>query len=222
MSTKSEIGSIKTEILVAWIFSLLVLIAWIVGLIYSIVVIAIMGGILGPLGPSLGPLEPSFAGYLLAGGIVCSIVILIFMIPTIMVYNRTNRMRIAANKSNVQQLKKLNSIGWAIVALIFTLIIPGVMLLIAHGPIKDLQGDGFSDETIEKLIKLKSLLDSGVISREEFEQQKAKIKPVRPVAPVSPASNIEEQLKMLKSLLDSGTITQAEYENLRQKVLEKI
>jgi hypothetical protein len=47
-------------------------------------------------------------------------------------------MRSAANNGDIAALKSYNSLGWAIVALIFTNIVSGVLLLIAHGDIDNL------------------------------------------------------------------------------------
>lgn len=206
MSSKSELGSIKTEILVAFIFAVLVVVGWVIGLLFGIYYLIVLG-ILG--GSYLGP-------FFLGLGLTYTVVFLILMIPSILVMSRTNKMRKAANNGDIATLKKLNSIGWAIVALIFTGIISGVMLLLAHGPIAEFQEGGLSEDSIDRLVKLKTLLDSGVISKEEFEQQKAKI------TVGSSTGGTEEQLRKLKSLLDSRTITQSEYEQQKKVLLEKL
>jgi nitrogen fixation/metabolism regulation signal transduction histidine kinase len=64
--------------------------------------------------------------------------LLVFLIINVLVVRRTWRMYSAANNGDIAALKSLNSLGWAIVALIFSGIIPGIMLLIAHGRINDL------------------------------------------------------------------------------------
>ncbi|MEM3574084.1 MAG: SHOCT domain-containing protein, partial [Nitrososphaeria archaeon] len=65
--------------------------------------------------------------------------------------------------------------------------------------------------------KLKTLMDSGVISKEDFEAQKNKL-----LHGVSSSYSTEEKLKNLKSLLDSGAITQEEYEKQKKAILENI
>ncbi|MEM4066936.1 MAG: SHOCT domain-containing protein, partial [Candidatus Micrarchaeaceae archaeon] len=65
--------------------------------------------------------------------------------------------------------------------------------------------------------KLKTLMDSGVISKEDFEAQKNKL-----LRGMSSSDSVEEKLKKLKSLLDSGAITQEEYERQKKAVLENI
>jgi hypothetical protein len=47
-------------------------------------------------------------------------------------------MRHAVDSGDIATLKALNSTGWAVVALIFCGIIPGVMLLVAHSSIEEL------------------------------------------------------------------------------------
>jgi len=208
VASGNQLGSIKTEILVAWIFALLVVIGWIIGLLVGIYYL-IFFGILG--GPYVGPV-------FLVTGIIYTVVFLILMIPSILVMNRTNRMRKAANKGEIDRLKELNSIGWAIVALIFSGIIPGVMLLIAHGPIEELGTEGeMSGDNLDRVLKLKSLMDSGVITKEEFEVQKNKL-----IHGSSSSDSVESKLKDLKSLLDSGAINQSEYDEQKRKLLEKL
>jgi uncharacterized protein YqgQ len=243
MATKSELLRIKREIIVAWIFAYIVLIAWIVCVIYAVMVLASVVGIFGP--STLSTL-PIFAGSVFLGsGIVFIIIILILMIPAIVVYRRINRMRIAVDKENYSQLKKLNSIGWAIVAIIFSGIIPGIMLIIAHGPIKNLEVEEFEQQKVvitsvapmafeeqraetnkpfeppkeesEKLAKLKSLFDSELITKEKYEQQKAKI-----LSTTIPESSTEEieKLTKLKSLLDSGLISKEEFDQQKAKIFQ--
>ena len=109
----ARLGSVKTKILVGWVFALLVLIAWIWGFLWYMVVLGILSSLLG-------------------------IISLVMSVPSIFVFRHTNQMRRAANSGNISRLKQLNSAGWGIVALIFTGVIPGIMLLIARGPIYEL------------------------------------------------------------------------------------
>jgi hypothetical protein len=66
---------------------------------------------------------------------------LIFIIPLIVsavVLMRIRRMRIAAHSGDVAMLKQNNSTVWAIIALILGGVIPGIMLIVASGPINGL------------------------------------------------------------------------------------
>src|SRR6185369_801019 len=74
-------------------------------------------------------------------------------------------------------------------------------------------------ERWEKLAKLKSLWDSGVISRQDFEIQKQRMlnqgtsdsKPAEP-----------EDFQELKALLDSEAVTHAEYESEKTRLLKSL
>ena len=104
-------------------------------------------------------------------------ILTLFSIPVVVI---TSTMYIAVEKGDIKKLKELNSIGWAVFTLIFVNIISGILLLITYKPIKELQAGGIgvsqfsflSSENLDRMIKLKSLMDSGVISKEEFETQK--------------------------------------------------
>lgn len=66
---------------------------------------------------------------------------IIFIVPlifSILVLMRIRRMRRAAETGDIATLKQHNSVGWAIVALLFGGVIPGIMLLVANGAINDL------------------------------------------------------------------------------------
>ncbi len=212
-SVSEKLGSIKTEILIAWIFSLLTLIAWIGLFLFYFIYFFIVLGLFVPYG-----------GIFVGIGLAYGIIFFIFMIPTILVFRRVSRMRNAANRGDINGLKSLNSLGWAIVALIFSGIIPGIMLLIVHSPIQELSTrtmstGGTSMEDLERLAKLKSLLDQGVITKDEFEAQKNRI--MNPSSARSSGS-LETQLARLKSLYDSGAITEEEYNSQKKKLLSGI
>lgn len=80
------------------------------------------------------------------------------------------------------------------------------------------QGMSVAD-LIEKLSKLKSLLDSGAISKDDFDNQKIRILG-RTISYSKPAE--PEDFQKLKALLDSGTLTQEEYEHHKKRLLEQI
>lgn len=214
-SDASRLSSVKTEILVAFIFALILLIVWIIAFGFYIVTFSVLASNYNPY--NYYSVAPGF--YLVVG-----IIFLIMAIPTIFVSVHISRMRNAANREDLVQLKRLNSIGWAIAALIFSGVIPGVMLLVAHSSIMNIstkpmeKTGGISTEDLDKLAKLKSLLDSKVISKEDFELQKNKILQPSKQGP----SSIEADLSKLKSLYDSGAITEKEFDEQRRKLLSKI
>jgi putative membrane protein len=66
---------------------------------------------------------------------------LIFLVPlilSVLTLTRVNSMKSAAERGDVAKLKELNSLGWAIIALLFAGIITGIMLIITNGAINDL------------------------------------------------------------------------------------
>lgn len=76
-------------------------------------------------------------------------------------------------------------------------------------------GDGVSD-VIEKLAKLKSLLDAGVISKADFDGQKA-------VLLGGSSANAEpEELRKLRLLFESGALTEEEYAAQKRRILASI
>ena len=120
------LGSISTMVLVALIFA-------IITAILQIVVLGLVGfassvmseqGIVSPVASA----ELGVIGFLSV----------VFLIIDVLVIRRTSKMHSAAKNGDIAALKSLNSLGWAIVALIFSGVIPGVLLLIAHGRIEDL------------------------------------------------------------------------------------
>ena len=74
-------------------------------------------------------------------------------------------------------------------------------------------------DVIEKLSKLKSLLDSAAISKDDFDNQKMKLlgRPASHSKPVGP-----EDFERLKSLLDSGALTEEEFKTHKERLLEQI
>jgi hypothetical protein len=82
------------------------------------------------------------------------------------------------------------------------------------------RGQGMSPSSVvEKLTKLKSLLDSGAISKDDFEDQKKRI---LGRMPDSKSATEPEDLRKLKELLESGALTEGEYETHKKRFLEQI
>ena len=210
----SELSSVKTYLLVGWIFAILILLSWVIGFLFYFVYFLIVLGLMGPFGSI-------YVGI----GLVYGVLFLILAVPTILVFRRIGRMRNAAERGDIQRLKQLNSTGWAVVALIFAGVIPGIMLLIAIGPINALGtqatgggGGGIQTDSLDRLGKLKALLDSGAITQAEYDSQKdAILHPGRPQP-----SGVEEELRKLKALFDSGAITQTEYDEQKRKILSRM
>jgi len=121
-----SLGSISTMVLVALIFAILALIG-------EIVVLGLVG-FAGAAMSEQGIVSPVASAELGVIGFLS----VIFLIIDAVVISRTWKMYSAVKKGDVVALKPLNSLGWAIAALIVSGIIPGVLLLIAHGRIEDL------------------------------------------------------------------------------------
>ncbi len=129
------LGSIKTEILIAFVFSLL-----------AMIVEAIMAAVYGGIALFLTPIAvaPMVAGsaagftFLSLFGIISMVMVVMFVL-SLLSFLHINRMRNAADAGDVTTLKALNSVGWAIIALIFNGMIAGILLLVAHGSITGLK-----------------------------------------------------------------------------------
>lgn len=126
MSTdSSKLASIKTYMLIAFIFNIIAIIGFALGGIMQIVSWA------------------TWAGYdyfgVLTGMIVWGIIYLVFAGLAAWIFlMRVNPMYKAVNTGNVATLKALNNQMWAILALIFAGVLPGIMLLISFAPINEL------------------------------------------------------------------------------------
>jgi uncharacterized BrkB/YihY/UPF0761 family membrane protein len=122
------LGSIRTELLVGLIFAILALIGFLIATIYMLAIVPVYA------------VAPGAPGTLIMGMLITyGIILLIFFIISIVVTVRIYKMYKAANAGDVATLKSMNSIAWGIIALIFSGLIPGIMLLIAHGTIQKLQ-----------------------------------------------------------------------------------
>ena len=121
-----SLGSISTMVLVALIFAILALIG-------EIVVLGLVG-FAGAVMSEQGIVSPAASAELGVIGFFS----VVFLIIDVLVISRTWKMYSAVKNGDIAALKSLNSLGWAIAALIFSGVIPGVLLLIAHGSIEDL------------------------------------------------------------------------------------
>jgi putative membrane protein len=104
---------------------------------YSLSVVFVALFILGLLGASFGGYYYSSA--MIGLGFIYGIILLVFMIPSVLVMRRAESIYHAAKRNDVNGLKDADSVGWAVVALIFTGVIPGILLLVAHGSIPELE-----------------------------------------------------------------------------------
>lgn len=125
-NVEGALGSIRTMVLVALIFA-------IIAMILQIVVLGLVG-FAGAVMSEYGIVSPAASAELGFIGFFS----VIFLIIDVVVISRTWKMYSAVKNGDIATLKSLNSLGWAIAALICSGIIPGVLLLIAHGRIENL------------------------------------------------------------------------------------
>lgn len=214
-----QLESIKTYLLVAFIFAILALVPWVLALIFWSVV-----PLVGAIVASLAATPTPFGGMvnIYSSGVIIWAVFWLIFWGTWAVFGllctlRINKMRRAADRGDLPRLKALNSVGWGVAAIFFSGIVPGIMLLIAAGPIKSLRPAGsaaLSLQDMSTLTQLKSLVDGGVISQVEFDAQKARLLGGIPIT--GPEEN---ELQQLKALRDAGVLSAEEYEVQKQKLL---
>lgn len=120
-SNPNLLSSVRTYLLIAFIFAILFMIVWVSAAIWTIVAFAVFT----VAGLGIFVLLPAF-------------VYLVLFAVSVIVFVRIYRMYQAANAGDVATLKANSSILWAIIALIFAGVIPGIMLIVADAPIKQL------------------------------------------------------------------------------------
>ncbi len=198
----SKLSSIKTELLVAMIFLILGAIG---SCVFTIIfIISVLYMITTPY------------AYVAPFIFLIGFIGLIFFIPTIVVLVRVRAMHSAAQRGNISELKSLNSLAYAIIALVLTGIIPGIMLIIAYSDINSIDASVISGNPVERLDGLKKMLDDGIITKDEFEAKKEGI--IKVSNPVM--QNIEE-LRKLKEMRDTGVLTEEEYTKMKKNMLSK-
>ncbi|MCL4336136.1 MAG: hypothetical protein M1393_03555 [Candidatus Thermoplasmatota archaeon] len=132
-----DIMKVGRYLLAAEISSLVVTAIWAVFALASYV-ISIEGYIILS-SPSTGSSSGGFVGaILLIIGLFRGIVFTILLVASVIVSRRAIKMRHLLKAWDFEGLKKSNSLGIAIVALIFTLVIPGVILLLVRSRVRDL------------------------------------------------------------------------------------
>ena len=125
----SKLASIKTYIMIAFIFNIIILVSWALAGLSQIVAYFTFASYLNYYGVTVG----ASASLLITG-----IVFLVFLVFSVIVFMRVRRMYNAVNSGDINTLKQYNNMMWAILALIFTGVIPGIMLIISFGPINEL------------------------------------------------------------------------------------
>lgn len=158
-----RLGRVRTLILVARVFTLLVLIVCAGYFLIDV----IKGGGFVFWGITFLPVLPG------------TLLVLIFGVPTFLVFGRLNQIQRAVEKGDVARLKALNSLEWALPALIFSGVIPGIMLLVTHRLMEESGRPPapvptpleVTQNALEAIRKLKSLQDSVGVARGEYESR---------------------------------------------------
>jgi hypothetical protein len=226
--------------MIAFVFAVIITVVSGISALAYIVFGLIIGGGLGALFSAAGSAgNPVFSGVLGSAGVLTVIISTLFWIVlwsvvpvlSLLVTLRLNRMRTAVSQGNIRLLRELNSMAWAIVALLLAGIVPGVLMLVAFSEINNLpdagtaaatrpaSGSDFSADDMDKLIRLKQLVDNGTITQQDFEAQKQRI---LHGSVNQPESTEPEELRKLKSLLDCGAISSEEYEIHKRRFLESL
>jgi len=120
-SVDTKLSSIKTYMLIAFIFSLLFMIVWVGAALWTIFVFAVAA----TFGFGIFVILPA-------------IVYFVLFAVSLIVFLRIWKMYKAVNAGDIATLKATSNIMWAIIALIFAGVIPGIMLIISDGPIHQL------------------------------------------------------------------------------------
>jgi hypothetical protein len=119
--SNTNLATVKTYMLIAFIFSIIFVIVWI-GAALSVISAFAFATTVG-------------LGFFF---VLPALVYLVLFAVSIIVFLRIYKMYKAANAGDIATLKETSNMMWAIIALIFAGVIPGIMLIIADGPIKQL------------------------------------------------------------------------------------
>jgi len=154
---------IKIGLLIAFFFAIvagILILSLLLFLLFGITLISILSLLAGIM-----------TGYSFLLSILLSLLLLLFVYLLI----RMGWMWNAANSGDIERLKRLNSIGWAIIAILTGFFVPvGIILLILHSPIDNIKR-GLSVADLDRLTKLKKLYDEKVITKEEYEIERKRI-----------------------------------------------
>jgi uncharacterized membrane protein len=122
-------------------------------------------------------------------------------------------------------------VGWYLAIASLVVLIAGMVLWLSAA--KEPWGAGLTASArgpmvgdLNRLVELKSLLDSGHITPSEFQQVKSRLlgtdsPAASPTEAVQPASATDELAK-LKSLHDTGVLTDSEYDELRKRAIARL
>ncbi len=146
------LGGVSKLILAALIFLALVAILYLAMFTLTIAVIAIIEAQVGTI---------DIGAFLF--------LVIFWLVPLVidlLVIMHVNKMRVALSNNDIVALKSLNSIGWGVLALLFSGIVPGILLLVAHRKINKLAS--LYHAPLKKIFKMRKNLmvhatDDGLI-----------------------------------------------------------
>ena len=127
-TANTNLATVKTYILIAFIFTIIATIIFVLAGLSYIGLFAAAATVTYGLG----------FGYYAGIFLVPAIIFLVMMTFSILVFLRVWKMYKAVNAGDIATLKATSNILWAIIALIFAGVIPGIMLILSDGPIKQL------------------------------------------------------------------------------------
>ena len=124
----SKLATVKSYITIAFIFNIIALVAWILGALSQII--------------SYFTFQSYYYYYYTVSApisiLITGIVFLVFFVLSLIVFMRVRTMYSAVNRGDIATVKQLNNMMWSILALIFAGVIPGILLIMATGPINEL------------------------------------------------------------------------------------
>jgi len=131
-TTAARLSSVRRQLLRALIFEALVI------PVNAFGALAMVGATIGMATEDNFTGVNLYFGYLSDGGI--AVLLVAGLALTLAVAIRTWKMLNAVNDADIATLKKLSSLGWAVVAIFSSYVVPGILLLRANDPIRSLDG----------------------------------------------------------------------------------
>lgn len=124
----SKLATVKSYITIAFIFNIIALVAWILAALSQIISYFTFQSYVYYYYTVSAPISILITG----------VVFLVFFVLSLIVFMRVRTMYAAVNRGDIATLKQLNNMTWSILALIFAGVIPGILLIMATGPINEI------------------------------------------------------------------------------------
>ncbi|MGF3522614.1 MAG: hypothetical protein ACQXXJ_05915 [Candidatus Bathyarchaeia archaeon] len=124
----SKLATVKSYITIAFVFNIIALVAWILAALSQIIAYFTFQSYVYYYYTVSAPISILITG----------VVFLVFFVLSLIVFMRVRTMYTAVNRGDIATLKQLNNMMWSILALIFAGVIPGILLIMATGPINEI------------------------------------------------------------------------------------